>query len=142
MEKMLPYQALMNTKGLTKAELPNNIQAKVKKVEATLRSVASFGKKDENGDYIITPNVKSKLDQLDEQIVNDIWDYLETKQKEELRTPTQDKLKEEVVEKQVVTETPKVESTPTMETTQTTTTQTTTTTAKEESKGKIGFFDF
>ena len=136
MEKMLPYQALMSTKGLTKAELPNNIQAKVKKVEATLRSVASFGKKDENGDYIITPNVKSKLDQLDEQIVNDIWDYLETKQKEELRTPTQDKLKEEVVEKKVVEETPK------METTQTTTTQTTTTTAKEESKGKIGFFDF
>ena len=136
MEKMLPYQALMSTKGLTKAELPNNIQAKIKKVEATLRSVASFGKKDENGDYIITPNVKSKLDQLDEQIVNDIWDYLETKKKEELRTPTQNEVKEEVVEKKVVEETPK------METTQTTTTQTTTTTAKEESKGKIGFFDF
>jgi hypothetical protein len=142
MEKMLPYQALMSTKGLTKAELPSNIQSKIKKVEATLRSVASFGKKDENGDYVITPNVKSKLDQLDEQIVNDIWDYLESKQKEELRTPPQNEVKEEVVEKKVATESPKVESTPTMETTETTTTQTTTTTTKQESKGKIGFFDF
>jgi len=137
MEKMLPYQALMSTKGLTKAELPSNIQAKIKKVEATLRSVASFGKKDENGDYIITPNVKSKLDQLDEQIVNDIWDYLEGKQKEELRTPPQNtEVKKEVAKETVVSKTP------TTETTETTTSEATTTTAKEESKGKIGFFDF
>jgi len=137
MSKMLPYQVLMETKGLKKAELPTEVKAKIKKIEATLRAVGSFGKKDENGDYIITNNVRTKLDTLDAEIVNGIWDYLEGKQKEELRTPPQNtEVKKEVAKETVVSKTP------TTETTETTTSEATTTTAKEESKGKIGFFDF
>jgi len=58
MSKLLPYQALMESKDLTKAELPTDVKALIKKIEATIRAVGSFGKTDENGDYIITDNVR------------------------------------------------------------------------------------
>tara|TARA_Y100000389_G_C17228256_1_gene396802 strand:- start:49 stop:441 length:393 start_codon:yes stop_codon:yes gene_type:complete len=130
---MLPYQVLIESKGLKKAELPTEVKAKIKKIEATLRAVGSFGKKDENGDYIITNNVRTKLDSLDADIVSGIWDYLENKQKQELRndantgTTTQYTQKTEVKVPQA--------STPTQVEPQEKV-------VEQTSKGNIGFFEF
>jgi hypothetical protein len=86
MDKKFPYQVLMETKGLTNSDLPTEVKNNIKKVESTLRSVVSFGKQDENGEYKISDTVKNKLDNLDKEIVDGIWDFLEEKQKQEGRT--------------------------------------------------------
>lgn len=128
---MLPYQALMQTKGLNKSDLPQEVQALIKKIESTIRSVALVNKKDEQGNYIVTPNTKAKIDELDKRLVNLIWDYLDEKQKEEIRAeqekkeeqtppstpPATEKKEQEEVKKE---EPPK----------------------KESSFGRIGFFDW
>ena len=133
MSKLLPYQVLMQSKDLTKGELPTDVKALIKKIEATIRAVGSFGKTDESGDYIITDNVRKKLDDLDDKIINGIWDYLENKQKQELRndantgTTTQYTQKTEVKVPQA--------STPTQVEPQEKV-------VEQTSKGNIGFFEF
>jgi len=131
MDKMLPYQVLMQTKDLKKSDLPQEVQALIKKIESTIRSVALVNKKDEQGNFIVTPNTKTKIDDLDKQLVNSIWDYLDEKQKEQIRAeqekkdqqepkntpPASEKKEQEEVKKE---EPPK----------------------KESSKGSIGFFDW
>lgn len=91
MDKMLPYQVLMQTKGLSKSDLPQEVQALIKKIESTIRSVALVNKKDEQGNYVVTPNTKAKIDELDKQLVNSIWDYLDEKQKEQIRAEQEKK---------------------------------------------------
>ena len=86
MDKMLPYQVLMQTKDLKKSDLPQEVQATIKKIESTIRSVALVNKKDEQGNFIVTPNTKAKIDELDKKLVNSIWDYLDEKQKEQIRS--------------------------------------------------------
>ena len=131
MERFLPYQALIHTQGLTKKELPSEVQTLIKKIEATVRSVALVGKKNEQGDYIVTSNTQKKIDELDSKIVNLIWDYIEDKQRNEIRKSVPN-LKDET--KQVYADVkegvkeeflePKEEP------------------KKESSKGKVGFFDW
>ena len=48
MSKMLPYQLLLETKGIDAKELPAEVRTLIKKIESTIRGVANFGKKDEN----------------------------------------------------------------------------------------------
>ena len=138
MSKLLPYQALMQSKDLTKAELPTDVKALIKKIEATIRAVGSFGKTDENGDYIITDNVRKKLDSLDADIISGIWDYLENKQKEELRKDAKTGTTTPPIEKTDVkvpeASTPKKEEPIVSETKETV--------VEETSKGNIGFFEF
>jgi hydroxymethylpyrimidine pyrophosphatase-like HAD family hydrolase len=135
MDKLLPYQLLMQTKGLSKKDLPSEIQSNIRKIEATVRSVGGLvAKKDEEGNYIVTENTRKKMNQLDKQIVDDIWDFLEDKQKQEMRA-TNEKVAEKVVaeeKKEEVfvenkTETKEVEK-PSKE--------------QKSSNGSIGFFDF
>ena len=131
MERFLPYQALIHTQGLTKKELPSEVQTLIKKIEATVRSVALVGKKNEQGDYIVTSNTQKKIDELDSKIVNLIWDYIDDKQRNEIRKSVPN-LKDET--KQVYADVkegvkeeflePKEEP------------------KKESSKGKVGFFDW
>jgi hypothetical protein len=85
MERFLPYQALMQTQGLSKKDLPSEIQTLIKKIESTVRSVALVGKKDEQGDYIVTANTQKKIKELDSKIVNLTWDWIEDKQRNEIR---------------------------------------------------------
>ena len=135
MDKLLPYQLLMQTKGLSKKDLPSEIQSNIRKIEATVRSVGGLvAKKDEEGNYIVTENTRNKMNQLDKQIVDEIWDFLEDKQKQEMRA-TNEKVAEKVVaeeKKEEVfvenkTETKEVEK-PSKE--------------QKSSNGSIGFFDF
>ena len=135
MDKLLPYQLLMQTKGLSKKDLPSEIQSNIRKIEATVRSVGGLvAKKDEEGNYIVTDNTRKKMNQLDKQIVDDIWDFLDDKQKQEMRA-TNEKVAEKVVaeeKKEEVfvenkTETKEVEK-PSKE--------------QKSSNGSIGFFDF
>jgi hypothetical protein len=135
MDKLLPYQLLMQTKGLSKKDLPSEIQSNIRKIEATVRSVGGLvAKKDEEGNYIVTENTRKKMNQLDKQIVDDIWDFLDDKQKQEMRA-TNEKVAEKVVaeeKKEEVfvenkTETKEVEK-PSKE--------------QKSSNGSIGFFDF
>jgi len=135
---MLPYQVLMESKGLKKAELPTEVKAKIKKIEATLRAVGSFGKKDENGDYIITNNVRTKLDNLDAEIVSGIWDYLENKQKEELRSDATTGTTTPPIEKTEV----KVPEASTPKKEEPIVSSKNVTVVEETSKGNIGFFEF
>jgi hypothetical protein len=85
----------MQTKGLNKSDLPQEVQALIKKIESTIRSVALVNKKDEQGNFIVTPNTKAKIDELDKKLVNSIWDYLDEKQKEQIRS--EQKKKEEQI---------------------------------------------
>lgn len=148
MDKMLPYQALMETKGITFEELPKAVQKQIRSLESTLRGVSNFGKTDENGDYIITESVKQKIDTKDKEIVNSMWDYLEEKQKEEIRqnlepkpTPTPKPVEEpkeptpspapledpKPIDPPKPSEDPKPDPKPE---------------PKKESTGRIGFFEF
>ena len=139
MDKLLPYQLLMQTKGLSKKDLPSEIQSNIRKIEATVRSVGGLvAKKDEEGNYIVTENTRKKMNQLDKQIVDEIWDFLDDKQKQEMRA-TNEKVEEKVTEKVVAeekkeevfvenkTEIKEVEK-PSKE--------------QKSSNGSIGFFDF
>jgi hypothetical protein len=127
MERFLPYQALMQTQGLSKKDLPSEIQTLIKKIESTVRSVALVGKKDEQGDYIVTANTQKKIKELDSKIVNLTWDWIEDKQRNEIRKSVpnaEPKSEEPKSEETVNQDAPKEES------------------LKGDSKGKIGFFDW
>tara|TARA_Y100000004_G_scaffold183603_1_gene231638 strand:- start:808 stop:1194 length:387 start_codon:yes stop_codon:yes gene_type:complete len=128
---MLPYEALMQTQGLTKKDLPSEIQKLIKRIEATRNSIALNKKLDENGNYIVSDNVKRKISELDSEIVNSTWDWLDEKQKTEMRKsvpnsePKQETEKVETQQVETVNqETPKEE------------------TQKDNSRGTIGFFEF
>lgn len=127
MERFLPYQALLQTQGLTKKDLPSEIQTLIKKIESTVRSVALVGKKDEQGDYIVTANTQKKIKELDSKIVNLTWDWIEDNQRKEMRksVPNAEPKSEETQKVETVNQdAPKEES------------------QKGDSKGKIGFFDW
>lgn len=85
MDKLLPYQVLMQTKGLSKNDLPKEVKATINTLERTIRGIAMANKKDAEGNLIVTENTKAKIDELDKQLVNQIWDYLDEKQMQELR---------------------------------------------------------
>tara|TARA_Y100000592_G_scaffold101114_1_gene185606 strand:+ start:4835 stop:5215 length:381 start_codon:yes stop_codon:yes gene_type:complete len=126
MERFLPYEALMQTQGLTKKDLPSEIQKLIKRIEATRNSIALNKKLDENGNYIVSDNVKRKISELDSQIVNSTWDWLDEKQKTEMRksVPNSETKQETQQVETVNQEAPKEE------------------TQKDNSKGTIGFFEF
>lgn len=90
MSKMLPYQALMQDKGLSKAELPASVKNDIKALERVLRGVSSFGKTDENGDYIISQSTQDKITVRDNKIIESIYDYLEQKQSKEMAKELED----------------------------------------------------
>ena len=136
---MLPYQVLMQTKDLVKSDLPKEAQGLIKKLDATVRSVGNLvGKKDEEGNYIVTPNTRSKIDKLDREIVNAIWDYLDAKQSEEIKKEFEGKQvskpteKEKVVEEPIETTKPVVENKKEEENPP----------KQEPRKGNIGFFEW
>ena len=126
MERFLPYEALMQTQGLTKKDLPSEIQKLIKRIEATRNSIALNKKLDENGNYIVSENVKRRISELDSQIVNSTWDWLDEKQKTEMRksVPNSETKQETQQVETVNQEAPKEE------------------TQKDNSKGTIGFFEF
>ena len=135
MERFLPYQALIHTQGLTKKELPSEVQTLIKKIEATVRSVALVGKKNEQGDYIVTSNTQKKIDELDSKIVNLIWDYIDDKQRNEIRKSVPNP-KEET--KQVYADVTQEVKTEVKEQFKETKEEP----KKEGSSGTIGFFDW
>jgi hypothetical protein len=87
---MLPYQVLMQDKGLSKAELPASVKNDIKALERVLRGVSSFGKTDENGDYIISQSTQDKITVRDNKIMESIYDYLEQKQSKEMAKELED----------------------------------------------------
>lgn len=152
MSKMLPYQVLMQDKGLSRAELPASVKNDIKALERVLRGVSSFGKTDENGDYIISQSTQDKITARDKAIIDGIYDYLEQKQSKEM-TENEQKQKSGSVDTSGYATGGNTANTTDNGTTNTSTTnQQTTETSKEtattetvteKSRGTIGgFFDF
>jgi tRNA U54 and U55 pseudouridine synthase Pus10 len=119
---LLPYEALMQTQGLSKKDLPSEIQTLIKRIEATRSNVARNPKEDEYGNFIVSKNIEKKISELDSEIVNSTWDWLDEKQKTEMRKSVPNSETQQV--ETVNQEAPKEE------------------TQKDNSKGTIGFFDF
>lgn len=120
---MSPYEALMQTQSLTKGELPSDIQTLIKRIEATRNTVLLNKKTDENGNPIVSDTVKNKIKQLDSEIVNKIWDFLDERQKLEIRkSVSETQINKEKEPEQPIVEQPEVK--------------------KEGSNGKIGFFNW
>jgi|SaaInlV_125m_DNA_1040241.scaffolds.fasta_scaffold00493_33 hypothetical protein len=123
MSKMSPYEALMQTQSLTKRELPIDVQTLIKRIEATRNTVLLNKKTDENGNPIVSDTVKNKIKQLDSEIVNKIWDFLDERQKVEIRKRvSQTQVNKEKEPEQPIVEQPEIK--------------------KEGSNGKIGFFNW
>ena len=129
---MLPYEALMQTQGLTKKDLPSEIQTLIKRIEATRNSIAIKKKVDENGNYIVSDNVKRKIQELDSEIVNKTWDYLEDKQRNEIRKSSPSQKVEQKTEK---TEPIKEQEVPKS-------TEQVEPKSEKSDNGRIGFFGF
>ena len=131
MSNMLPYQLLLETKGINAKDLSAETKAKIKKIESTIRGVANFGKKDENGDYIVGEATAKKISDLDKEIVEGIWDYIDSKNtpapnqepKKEPNAPAPNEEPKNEPNAPAPNQEPKKEE-------------------KKESVGRIGFFEF
>lgn len=120
---MSPYEALMQTQSLTKGELPSEVQTLIKRLEATRNTILTNKKNDENGNPIVSNLVINKIKELDSQIVNKIWDFLDERQKVEIRkSVSETQINKEKEPEQPIVEQPEVK--------------------KEDSNGQIGFFSF
>tara|TARA_R110001592_G_C13106394_1_gene744595 strand:- start:293 stop:658 length:366 start_codon:yes stop_codon:yes gene_type:complete len=121
---MLPYEALLQTQSLTKKDLPSEIQRLIKRIESTRNTILVNKKTDENGNPIVSENVKTKINQLDSEIVNATWDFIEGRQKTEKRAsvPNSEPKKEEAPEHKKE-ETVEIKK-------------------EETSSGNVGFFSF
>lgn len=144
MSKMLPYQLLLETKGIDEKDLPKEVKAKIKKMEATLRGVANFGKKDENGDYIVSSTTQEKIKNLDKELVGMIWDYLDSSNEPTPNTTPSAEPKKEEKPNTTPTPQPSTEPTPSAEPKkeEVEPTPKKEEEPKKESTGRIGFFDF
>lgn len=125
---MSPYEALMQIQGINKSDLPSEVQTLIKRIEATRNTVLLNKKTDESGNPVVSESVLQKIKSLDSEIVNKIWDFIEEKQKKEIRNTmpkVQQSENKDSVNKEP--EQPFVEKSEIK---------------KEDSKGKIGFFNF
>ena len=125
MSKLSPYEALFEMQGITKKDLPSDIQTLVKRIEATKNTVLLNKKTDDNGNPIVSEQTLKKINDLDSQIVDKTWDFIEDKQRKEIRKSAPNPQ----IEKEVNV-TSEVKSTPTTEN------------KKEDSQGRVGFFSF
>lgn len=132
---MSPYQALMQTQGLSKKDLPSEIQSLIKRIESTKNTVLVNKKTDEYGNPIVSPETEKKISDLDSMLVNRIWDYVDDKQRNEIRKSVPNP-KEEM--KQVYADVKQEVKTEAKEQFKETKEEP----KKESSSGKIGFFDW
>tara|TARA_B110000259_G_scaffold32230_1_gene35437 strand:- start:10211 stop:10579 length:369 start_codon:yes stop_codon:yes gene_type:complete len=122
---MSPYEALMQVQGLNRSDLPSEVQTLIKRIEGTRNNVVFRNKKtDESGNLIVSESVLQKIKSLDSEIVNKIWDFIDEREKNQIRNtipkepikePTKEPTKEPIKEPEI---------------------------KKEDSKGSIGFFNF
>tara|TARA_R110000851_G_scaffold217891_3_gene370822 strand:+ start:424 stop:774 length:351 start_codon:yes stop_codon:yes gene_type:complete len=116
---MSPYEALMQVQGLNKSDLPSEVQTLIKRIEATRNTVLLNKKTDESGNPVVSESVLQKIKSLDSEIVNKIWDFIDEREKNQIRK-TIPKVEETEIKEPI--KEPEIK--------------------KEDSKGSIGFFNF
>ena len=126
MSKEFPHVFLMQTKGLSKSELPDGVKYKISQFTRLKGGYASANRNKEV--FELSEAQKNRLKDLDKEILDGIWDYLTEKQNQEMRAENNKKEEQqpsdEIKEEQKpITEEKKEEE-------------------KPQSKGRIGFFEF
>jgi len=134
MTKEYPHVLLMQTKGLQKSELPNNVLKKIRTFDAVK---ANCIKANSGRDvFELTESQLKRIEDLDKDIVDALWDYLTEKQNQEMRTQSikeEEKPITEKKEEQQPNDVIKEEQQPIKEEKEE---------EKPKSKGRIGFFEF
>lgn len=137
MSKEFPHVYLMQTKGLQKSELPDGVKYKISQFTRLKGGYASANRNKEI--FELSEAQKNRLEDLDKEICDGIWDYLTEKQNQEMRAENNKKEEQQPISEKKEEQNPsneiKEEQNPIKE-------EEKKEEEKPQSKGRIGFFEF